>query len=206
METNGWMATVQYRDQILARNHTMTPDSGGTVRYRFAISQDLDTAGIRLAIETPELWSVNVNGEGVDLAHGERWLDHQIKALPGGGLLVNRANVVELEGRPFDVRREVDQIYLLGNFSCVAHDTGFRIAPPRPLGLASWRRQVHPFYDPRSPTPSSYPGEVRGAYFAWTTQTGTARSLSSRLAEKPRPSYGSRPTGRSWKVTGMTDS
>jgi len=147
METNGWMATIQYRDQILARNRTMTPDSGGTVRYRFTISEGVDTAGIRLAVETPELWSVSINGKGVDLARGERWLDHHIKAVPVGGLLVNGANEVELEGRPFDVRREVDQIYLLGDFSCVPHDTGFCIAPPRPLGLGPWRRQGHPFYD-----------------------------------------------------------
>ena len=58
----------------------------------------------------------------------------------------------------------------------------------------------------RSPTPSGYPVKVRGAYSACTTQTGTARSSSSSLAEKSRPGYGSRPTGRSWKVTGTTDS
>ena len=39
METNGWMATVQYRDQILARNRTMPPGSGGTVRYRYTIQK-----------------------------------------------------------------------------------------------------------------------------------------------------------------------
>jgi hypothetical protein len=159
METNGWMATIQYRDQILARNRTMTQNSGGTVRYRFTILEDVDPAGIRLAAETPELWGVSVNGVGVDLAHGERWLDHHIRAVPVGGLLVNGANVVELQGRPFDVRREVDQIYLLGDFSCVAHDTGFCIAPPRPLGLGPWRRQGHPFYDREVSYTFRLPGE-----------------------------------------------
>jgi len=147
METNGWMATIQYRDQILARNRTMTPDSGGTVRYRFRISEDLDPAGIRLAVETPELWHVKVNGEGVDLAHGDRWLDHHTKSSPVGRLLKPGENVVELDGRPFDVRREVEQIYLLGDFACVEDSRGFRIAPPRLLGLGSWRSQGHPFYD-----------------------------------------------------------
>jgi hypothetical protein len=147
METNGWMATIQYRDQILARNRTIAPGSGGTVRYRFAISDDLDPAGIRLAVETPELWNVNVNGESVDLARGERWLDEHIKAGTVGRLLKPGENVVELVGRPFDVRREVDQIYLLGDFACVEDVKGFRLAPPRPLGLGSWRRLCHPFYD-----------------------------------------------------------
>jgi hypothetical protein len=147
METNGWMATVQYRDQILARNEAMPQGSGGTVRYRFAVSEDLDPAGIRLAVETPELWRAKVNGEVDALAGGERWLDDHIRAVAVGGLLVPGENVVELDGRPFDVRREIDQIYLLGDFSCVEDRPGFRLAQPRSVGLGSWRSQGHPFYD-----------------------------------------------------------
>ncbi len=163
METNGWMATVQYRDQILARNNGMPPGSGGAVRYRFSIPEDLDPAGVRLAVETPELWRAKVNGEGVDLAGGERWLDDHIRAVVVGDLLVPGENVVELEGRPFDVRREVDQIYLLGDFSCVEAHPGFGLAPPRSLGLGSWRRQGHPFYDREvAYTFRLPPGETRG--------------------------------------------
>jgi len=40
METNGWMVAIQYRDQILARNRTMPPGRGGTVRCRFTLSED----------------------------------------------------------------------------------------------------------------------------------------------------------------------
>lgn len=147
MDTNGWMAVIQYRDQVLARNRGMPPESGGTVRYRFSVAEDLDPAGVRLAVETPELWRAKVNGEGIDLAGGERWLDGHIRAAVVGDLLVPGENVVELEGRPFDVRREIDQIYLLGEFSCVEDRPGFSLVPPRPLGLGSWRRQGHPFYD-----------------------------------------------------------
>ncbi len=147
METNGWMATIQYRDQILARNETMPQGSGGTVRYRITISEDLDPAGIRLAIETPELWAAKVNGQSVDLTLGERWLDDHTRTTEVGALLVPGENVVELDGRPFDVRREIEGIYLLGNFSCKESDPGFRLTPPQPLSLGSWRRQGHPFYD-----------------------------------------------------------
>lgn len=147
METNGWMATVQYRDQILARNKTMPPGSGGTVGYCFTISEDHDPEGIRLAIETPELWQTKVNGQSVDLSRGERWLDDHTRTTEVGALLVPGENVVELDGRPFDVRREIEGIYLLGDFSCKESDPGFRLAPPQPLSLGSWRRRGHPFYD-----------------------------------------------------------
>ncbi len=147
METNGWMATIQYRDQILARNKTMPPESGGTMRYRSTILEDLDPAGIRLAIETPELWETKVNGQSVDLNRGERWLDDHTRVIEVGTLLVSGENVVELAGQPFDVRREIDSIYVLGDFSCAESDPGFRLAPPQPLGLGPWRQQGHPFYD-----------------------------------------------------------
>jgi hypothetical protein len=147
METNGWMATVQYRDQILARNRTVKPEGGGTVRYRFRISGDLDPAGIRLGVETPELWKVRINGEDVEPFAGERWLDDHIRVASVGDRLRRGENTVELEGRPFDVRREIDQIYLLGNFSCVEDRPGFRLEPARPLGLGSWRGGGCPFYD-----------------------------------------------------------
>ena len=166
METNGWMATVQYRDQILARNLTMPPGSGGTVRYSFTLSEDLDPSGIRLAIETPELWETKVNGQSIDLTRGERWLDGHIKAVAVGELLLSGVNVVELEGRPFDVRREIDQIYLLGDFSCVEDHPGFNLAPPRPLGLGSWRKQGHPFYD-------------REVAYTFRLQDGDARGILS---------------------------
>ena len=40
IETNGWIVAIQYRDQILARNRTMPPGRGGTVRCRFTLSED----------------------------------------------------------------------------------------------------------------------------------------------------------------------
>jgi hypothetical protein len=91
----------------------MPPGSGGTVRYSFTISEDLVPAGIRLTIETPELWETKVNEQSVDLVPGERWLDDHTGATEVGALLVPGENVAELDGHPFDVRREIEGIYLL---------------------------------------------------------------------------------------------
>jgi hypothetical protein len=49
METNGWMATIQYRDQILARNRTMAPGSGEP----FATASRSRTASTRQASGWP---------------------------------------------------------------------------------------------------------------------------------------------------------
>jgi hypothetical protein len=147
LATNGWMGVIQFRDQVLARNATMAASSGGVVRYRFDIEEGVDLDGLRLALETPELWRISVNGRHVDAEHGERWLDPRIRAFGMGRHLTRGENLVELEGRPFDVRREIDQIYLLGEIACLPDDPGFRVAPASPLGLGSWKEQGCPFYD-----------------------------------------------------------
>jgi hypothetical protein len=62
-------------------------------------------------------------------------------------LLHGGQNEITLEGRPFDVRREIDQIYLLGDFTVQPTAPGYRIDVPRSLALGSWRNQGYPFYD-----------------------------------------------------------
>jgi hypothetical protein len=146
-ETNGWFGVIQYRDQILAANKRMTADTGGAVTYRFVVAEGLRTDGIQLAVELPELWNISVNGHVVDPSAGERWLDVHIRALPIGDLLRPGENTVRLEGWPFDVRREIDQIYLLGDFACRPGDPGFVLEPAPPLALGSWRAQGYPFYE-----------------------------------------------------------
>jgi hypothetical protein len=147
LETNGWFGVIQYRDQVLAANRRMAATSGGAVVYRFSLAEGLETSSIRLAAELPELWKVTVNGRAVDLTAGERWLDDHIRASNIGQLLHPGENLIRLEGTPFDVRREIDQIYLLGDFSCRPVDAGFAIEPAKPLALGSWRAQGHPFYE-----------------------------------------------------------
>ena len=147
MDTNGWMAVIQHRDQVLARNRTFAWDSGGIAYYKFNVSEAPGPESIRLGVETPELWRVKVNERTVDLVHGECWLDDHIRIAEIGHLLRKGDNIVKLEGRPFDVRREIDQIYLLGEFACREDEVGFSLVPVRAMSLGSWRRQGSPFYD-----------------------------------------------------------
>ncbi|HYI25753.1 MAG TPA: hypothetical protein VD767_10115, partial [Thermomicrobiales bacterium] len=101
-------------------------------------------------------------------------------------------NVVTLTGIPFDVRREIDQIYLLGSFGVEAAEPGFRIVPPQPLSLGSWRDQGLPFFDRevgyRFEIPGDAPGVLAFGDDDWAgsylviEQTG---EIVARLAESP---------------------
>jgi hypothetical protein len=148
METNGWASTVQYRDNLLSANARMSPDSGGIARYPFVIGPGTDLRQVDLCFECPDQWQVRVNGQAVKTDNSSRWLDCHIARVKVGPLLREGENLIELVAQPFDVRQEIDQVYLLGSFAVHPEEPGFVIAPvSRPLALGSWKSQGLPFYD-----------------------------------------------------------
>lgn len=148
MKTNGWAAAVQFRDNLLAVNARMSPDSGGIARYPFVIGSGTDLRGIDLCFECPERWELRVNGHAVPTAGSPRWLDVHIARVKVGSLLRKGENLIELVAKPFDVRQEIDQIFLLGSFALRPDQPGFVMAPvSKPLGFGSWKSQGLPFYD-----------------------------------------------------------
>jgi hypothetical protein len=148
MDTNGWSSVVQYRDSLLSANARMAADSGGVARYSFSIEPGVERGQIDLCFECPDQWQLRVNGQPVDTSGRPAWLDCHIVRVPVGHLLRDGENSIELVARPFDVRQEIDQIYLLGNFTLRPHRPGFLVTPvSAPLTLGSWKAQGLPFYD-----------------------------------------------------------
>ena len=145
--TRGWANTIQYRDQLLARNATIRQDLISSFDYEFSASAAALRGGIRLAVECPEVWKVSVNRKTVSFSKGRPWLDHRIAAIDITSLLHSGKNAVTLVSSPFDVRQELDQIYLLGDFQAVPCGHGFTLEAPKKTGLGAWKSQGLPFYD-----------------------------------------------------------
>jgi hypothetical protein len=146
-DTNGWSNMIQYRDQILARDKDMLPGSGGVIRYVVDIADGVDLSTLKLAIECPELWQVTVNDAPVTFAMEQTFRDPRIHWTPVAAVAWHGCNEIKLVGRPFNVRQEIDQIYILGDFSCEPVEAGFRVIPSRMLSRGSWKTQGLPFYD-----------------------------------------------------------
>lgn len=148
METNGWTSVIQYRQHVLSANERMDADSGGTARYSLRIEAGTDLENLDLCFECPELWKLSVNGQLVETQNLPTWLDCHIGRVRIGSLLRVGENTIELTANPFDVRQEIDQVYLLGNFSVRPTEPGFVLAPVSgPPQLGSWKSQGLPFYD-----------------------------------------------------------
>ena len=55
-------------------------------------------------------------------------------------------NVISISAQPFDVKMELENVYLRGNFSVQPSAKGFRLAAPKTLAFGSWAAQGLPFY------------------------------------------------------------
>ncbi len=101
-----------------------------------------------IALESPELYKVSVNGTAVPDADCGFLLDHSIRklGLPENCLRKGR-NVLKLETKYSCIHTGLEAVFLCGNFGAVQEGTGGRLIPlPETLGFGSWTCQGFPFY------------------------------------------------------------
>ena len=144
-ERPAWDNAVQFRTRVFDRNH-FARDSGFDATFRFEAADAAALKGLELAAESPELYRIAVNGKPVDFREARRWLDPHLRSALIEALARTGENTVTISGRPFDVKMELENIYLRGNFAVEAAGRGFRIAAPAKLDFGSWARQGRPFY------------------------------------------------------------
>jgi hypothetical protein len=139
-----WEMAVQFRTEVLDQN-TFGPDSGFAATFRFQVADLRAARGLRLAVEAPERYAVTVNGQAIDFTSAERWLDPHLRHAPIESTVRRGENLIQITGRPFDVRMVLEAVYLLGDFSLRPAAKGFELAASTPLDFGSWARQGRPF-------------------------------------------------------------
>lgn len=144
-ERPAWDNAVQFKRSVLDRNH-FDARSGFEAVFHFDVAAGVDRASLKLAVETPELYRIALNGQPVDFRDAARWLDPHLRAAPIGTLVREGRNEVRITAHPFDVHMELENIYLTGAFAAAPAGLGFRLQPAQPLALGPWAAQGYPFY------------------------------------------------------------
>ncbi|MBI5086141.1 MAG: hypothetical protein HZB13_16275, partial [Acidobacteria bacterium] len=111
-ERPAWDNAVQFKRTILDRNH-FPKDSGFTATFRFSIDTPQPPAAIDLAVETPELYLISVNGKPVDFSKAARYNDPRLLRASIASLVKTGESVIQLEASPFDVHMELETIFIL---------------------------------------------------------------------------------------------
>jgi hypothetical protein len=115
------------------------------LRFEFECAVDPRGRGIKLVVESPHLYEVEVNGRSVEWTGS--WLDPSFRTAEISGLLARGRNVIELRG-VVGVEPELEPIYVIGDFGVEARPQGgSRIVGEKELVDASdLCREGLPFY------------------------------------------------------------
>lgn len=144
-ERPAWDNAVQFKRTVLDRNH-FDAKSGFQATFRFDIGPGVDSNSLRLAVETPELYRITLNGQPVNFQSAERWLDPHLMAARIDALVRPGSNEVRISAQPFDVHMELENIYITGQFAVEPAARGFQLAPAKTLALGAWAAQGLRFY------------------------------------------------------------
>ena len=142
-QKNPWDHAVQFGDEIIRRD--FPADSGFQACYRFRIEQQVP-ADLAIVIERPDLYRISCNGQTVQAAQGQWWLDRAFGRIELAGMAQVGENVISLVACPMNVLHEIEPAYVVGDFSLRPTDAGFAIVPPEPLTLGPWNQQGLPLY------------------------------------------------------------
>jgi hypothetical protein len=140
-----WDNAVQFKRRFLDLPPFGT-DSGFEATFHFRVAEAEALSGAELALECPELYKVYVNGQLLDGAGGKPWLDPHLRSIAVEKLLRTGENTVRLVASPFNIRLELENLYLRGNFAVAADRQGFSVRKAPPLQIGSWAKQGYPFY------------------------------------------------------------
>jgi len=150
MDGDVW-SNIQYRTNFMDRQ--FGDETGFDVEYCFVIrAEDFDSVvqggPIRIAIERPHLYEVELNGSALSFADAQRWFDEAIGAVEvSTALLRPGENRVRLRARPFHILCEIDRVYILGDFGLEPASPGFRIVQAQPMGTGDWTQQGLPLFN-----------------------------------------------------------
>ena len=149
-ERPAWDNAVQFKTRVFDRG-PFPVDSGFSAEFRFQVDDPEVLQGLELALESPELYQISLNGEAVSFAKSSRWLDPRIRSIAIAGFARQGENVIKITGQPFDVRMELENVYLRGKFNVTPSEKGFRLTKWASTQFGSWAKQGLPFF----------PGSVR---------------------------------------------
>lgn len=142
---NPWNHSIQYKRNVMDKD---TVRSGGFVTtYHFNVVGAADFENIQLVIENSGLFTVKMNGMEIKSIPGTWWLDRHFGVYDIQKSVRSGMNDVEVSINSMSVYAEIEQIYVVGDFSVIPGSDRWSISQVVPtFGLGSWKDQKLPFY------------------------------------------------------------
>lgn len=140
---NPWDNQVQYKRRYLDSNQ-FGDGTGFTVSYRFFVADVPEIA--ELAAEQGRQYEAVLNGKPVIWKEGY-YLDERNAIADIAGLMKKGENVLVFKTNRFDVRLEVEPVYIRGEFHVVPVEGIWTITKKEKLCYGTWIEQGYPMYE-----------------------------------------------------------
>jgi hypothetical protein len=144
-EGNPWDNKVQFRNNLMNRN-TFGLDSGFRADYHFTVEKGFQPQMIQAVAEHPSMCHLTINGHSVRWLPNEYCWDEHFGVADIAPYIVDGKNTLTMTVDTFDVRMELESVYLRGEFSVAATDDQWTIMPSKKLQIGKWKDQGLPFY------------------------------------------------------------
>lgn len=146
---NPWQHKIQYKTNYLDLDTMFSDGSGFTADYHFEIDKSVESGWMKTmrgVIERSELMNVKVNGKEVKPNPDEYWIESEFKTFAIGEHLKKGMNTISVSAERMHILAEPTPVYVLGDFSVVPGDRGFKITDPATPDFGSWKENGLPFY------------------------------------------------------------
>lgn len=140
---NPWDNQVQFKRRYLDSNQ-FGDGTGFTVSYRFQVEDIPEVA--ELEAEQGRQYEAELNGKPVIWRDGY-YLDELNAIADIAGLMIKGENVLVLKTDRFDVRLEVEPVYIRGEFRVVPVEGIWTIKKKKELRYGTWIEQGYPMYE-----------------------------------------------------------
>ena len=133
-QKNPWDNQVQFHNNVMDKNCFYGEDSGFSAVYHFRVAEELRPASLLVTAEQAALCQIRVNGVEVPWIPGEFYLDENFGVAEAAPFLRSGLNEIEVVVDRFDVRMEVEPVYLRGDFDVIAKNGVWVLCPPSVSG------------------------------------------------------------------------
>lgn len=143
---NPWDNRVQYRSSVMDRNASYGAGSGFTVLYAFHVQPGFRPSRLTAPTGQYTLCRLSINGTPAPWLPDVHELDEHFGTADITGHLRDGENTLTVTVNRFDVRMEVEPVYLMGDFGVQAADGRWVLVPKAALACGPWKEQLLPFY------------------------------------------------------------
>ncbi len=143
---NPWDNEIHYKYRLSDYNQ-FKERSGFTAIYEFIVSEHFIAEDMELIVEYGNAYEGILNGHKISWKTGNTFLDYKNICADITDYIIPGKNIIVLQNYIFDIKYELEPIYIRGNFSVNSYKDNWLLTNTNKITYGTWVTQGYPFYE-----------------------------------------------------------